>query len=347
MNPPLSIGIFESICGGMTGKELPENFIDEGFEMLRDLCELFAEQGEYRVETCIDPKILGSRELDMDGLVVHEIDYKDLDAKTESDRLQQWLGIAANLQLAVLIAPEYNGQLSRFVETFEAARIPLLNCKSPFVNFASDKMAVSKFCQQHHIAHPPTYLLSEFLAAATSPLADGPVVLKPRDGAGSLHIKCFAELAALRRELLEHAADYSEPERWIVQRWVVGKASSRSVIVHRDGTVRYLPWMEQVLDVHSIGTASDAATVAFSSAQPQTEMNPSIGRELMGQILKHFDGQTLGWIGFDFVLVPKQDHVEAVLIEINPRLTTTFVMIDPDAFQDDLLDCLASVFQRD
>jgi predicted ATP-grasp superfamily ATP-dependent carboligase len=163
-----------------------------------------------------------------------------------------------------------------------------------------------------------------------------PVVIKPIDGAGSLETELVPDAAALSVALSlrdpdarakVHALAWGEDELaeshfWVgfgrlgavlVQPFVAGTPMSASFLVDRRGRPHLVGVGRQ--DVELVGNrfVYRGGTVPCGSPELAGEARRAV--EALSSRLR-------GWVGVDFIL---DEGGRAVVLEINPRLTTSFV----------------------
>jgi predicted ATP-grasp superfamily ATP-dependent carboligase len=192
----------------------------------------------------------------------------------------------------------------------EAADGKLLSADSRFIELAGDKHATATHLMEADI---PTPLGLSFSAREPLPSsATYPAVLKPRDGTGSLGVRCVADIAAAH----DHVAAHPEVKHWRIERFHPGIAASIAAfggprgwlllppgrqLLSTDGEFRYLGG-EFPLEAPLAARAEDLARRALAALPP-----------------------TQGYIGLDLVLGPAADGSQDAVIEVNPRLTTSYV----------------------
>ena len=139
-----------------------------------------------------------------------------------------------------------------------------------------------------------------------------PAVVKPVDGAGSEQVRLirdWSELAAL-----------GDRDRWRVERFVTGSPVSVSVLCG-PGKFKLLPPTGQKFDREPFGTYVD-------SIYPLPATIADRATELARQTVEALPGTT-GYIGIDMVIPDAiaGDDQPAVVIEVNPRITLSYVKL--------------------
>ncbi len=216
---------------------------------------------------------------------------------------------------ALVIAPETGGLLASLVRRVEALGRAAWNCRPAAIVLCADKLALAQRCQE---AGVPTIPTSPVHWNAPPTPSEFPVVVKPRDGAGSQltrRIETLREWRALAEEYV--AAPGLEP---IVQPFVRGRALSVGVIFPFDGNraASVLPITEQHL-------SDDGRFTYLGGALPANLPEEIVGRihTIVDQTVQVVSGLR-GYVGFD-LLLPDAAPSAPLLVEINPRLTTSFV----------------------
>ncbi|MCO6456535.1 MAG: ATP-grasp domain-containing protein [Pirellulaceae bacterium] len=212
----------------------------------------------------------------------------------------------------LLIAPEFDGILHRLSRSVESLGGRLLSPPSELVAVATDK--------NHTARH---------LAAAGVPVPDGcswdgvasfpsgigwPAVLKPACGAGSLDIRRLNALADLdhwnSRDTLADAGN------WRVERWVRGQAASIALVRGTRQTVLLPACSQQLGD-------DDRCTYLGGSLPLSAELDAR-ARSLAVRVARSLPVWR-GYIGLDLVLGEDPRGDGDVVVEVNPRLTTSYV----------------------
>jgi predicted ATP-grasp superfamily ATP-dependent carboligase len=206
----------------------------------------------------------------------------------------------------VLIAPEMQGDLYRQVCRAEALGARLLSPGSPFVHVTSDKLALAELWEAHGVPTIPTTLLRR--GERISAQLRGPLVVKPRDGCGSLGVQLLAAP--------HDTIDWSEipADEAIVQPYRVGRAASIAALVGAD-CVHILPATWQRL-------AADGRFRYEGGSLPLEDSLQERAASLLRQALRVLPPAT-GFIGCD-ILLGDHPHDDCV-VEINPRLTTSYL----------------------
>lgn len=238
--------------------------------------------------------------------------------------LEQWRSMALACDLAIVIAPELDHQLTQVVEHLRLAGAKVLAPSASFLAATSDKLETAKLLVQSDIAHPPTQTLTDFLALARISGSLVPLTLKRRDGAGCADMMVFTDHNRLARWLAIHGSFYLTGRDWLVQEWLQGRPASMAVIANQAWQV--IGAVEQTIQF-ALNNENGCSPVCYlGGAGPLLGVADEILQQLASRVCQAFPVGAAGWIGIDF-LVPNdpaklQDYV---VVEINPRLTTSYL----------------------
>jgi len=203
--------------------------------------------------------------------------------------------LAKSADWSLLIAPETGRVLEQFVTQTLVSCGKLLGPPTQPTFIASDKWLLGALWEHYRIPTPKTF-------NATEPTRF-PVVCKPRDGCGS-------EKTYLIRNADEWAALPHDANR-LVQEYVPGHPVSVAFLVGPNQTVPLMPTFQHL--------TSDGRFRYLGGSLPippeLAERAIRLGSQAIGCVPELF-----GYVGVDLVLGERD-----VAIELNPRLTTSYV----------------------
>lgn len=269
--------------------------------MLQAILEDFQALRHHQIRSTLDARLRTSVPADLPVTIVDRKRYAEVFAL-----FLEWA------EAVLLIAPETDGVLERLSAQVEGAGKYLLGSSSKGVAAAADK-AVTDSCfraggvptARTHVGcldNEPSRLIADF---------GYPAVIKPIDGAGGEGISVVRRpsqiAAALRR--LERA---TRRQTFLLQEYIVGIPASLSCL--SDGT-RVLPLTLNTQFIHAgTGITYRGGTVHIDhwSRSAAFGIVKNIHRALPG---------LRGYFGVDLVLT----RSEPVFIEVNPRLTTSYI----------------------
>ncbi|MAT71508.1 MAG: hypothetical protein CMJ58_18530 [Planctomycetaceae bacterium] len=293
----MHVFIYEWITGGGLVEQagrLPESLLAEGAAMTAAVAEDFLALDDCRVTRLADPRVSHQR---LAGETIVEV-------HGEQERRAEFAAAAAAADYTLLIAPEFDHILARAFRAAREVSATILGGSADLIRVASCKQSTSERLLAAGVPTPEAVLLEADAERLPRDFAY-PGVLKPLDGAGSQH-------TYLVEGPLDEPPPYPWPRR--LERYVPGRAASVAAICGPGGYAMLPPcWQRQSVDGRF--TYLGGATI---DERPLAER----ARQLAGQALAALPPAT-GFVGVDLVLgnAPAGDAV----IEVNPRLTTSYV----------------------
>ncbi len=302
----MKVLIFEWLCGGGLWIDqiesggllnLRPSMMEQGQAMLRAVSEDFRQAG-HEVAILQDARRPPasdaiSRVWPVGGL--DELKSAMLTATGECDRV-------------ILIAPETDGCLLRCCDWLEPYRDRVLSPDREFIRLTSSKHETASWLQARGVQVPQGEIF-DTVTEETKLNLNRPLVIKPNDGAGSESVQ-FVDLESPIPDIPHHGT-------FRIEEFISGRPVSVSVLCG-SFTNEFLPPTGQQFDRqpfgHYIGTqfplAADLSARAGRLARAAVDALPP----------------TRGYIGIDMVL-SDQDPTLDVVIEVNPRLTMSYVRL--------------------
>lgn len=220
----------------------------------------------------------------------------------------------------LVIAPELDGRLASRCR-MAAELSPLsLNCRPETIDLCGDKWLLAKHLCLAGVRTLPTERLPRVQNRCVElPEAwmTEPLVLKPRRGAGSQSTwKCDNQQELARRSSEFRRESAGEEPVW--QPYVAGRALSVAALFDLASCqlVELLPVAEQRL-------SADGRFTYLGGTMPVVDFDQDAVVHLIRETAACIDGLR-GYVGFDLIL-PASEPENPVLVEINPRLTTSYV----------------------
>jgi hypothetical protein len=271
--------------------------------MLTAISADFARVRDCRVVTTWDAR-LGDFPVDrVEAIVVTSAD--------EEGRLFRQL--AAECDVTFVVAPEFDGILAARCGVVEAAGGHFLGPSLEAIELCADKLRLAEHLVRSGIPTIDTEPLADDLRGKTLPF---PAVIKRRDGAGSLLMAFVADREHLE-SVLPLCEDRCQRERMIVQPFVSGQSLSVGAIVSECGArVDLFPVAAQRLSYDNRFRYDGGRIPVACSAGGQIE-------RLVRRACDTIPGLS-GYLGFD-ILLPYASPEQPLLVEINPRLTTSYL----------------------
>ena len=291
----MKIFVYEFFSGGgLAGRPLPPSLAGEGDMMVRALLRDLAELRGV--------ELLASRDERLPALAGLET----IVPLPGEDALALYARGVAAADAAWPTAPETDRMLERLAQATIAAGRVLLGCRPPAVRLAASKRATAERLRQAGIAVVPTFTLADEV-----PPLPGRWVVKPDAGAGCDD----AVVLPGRQAAIERMAE--APGRLVAQPWIEGPALSLSLLC-AEGLARLLCCNRQRLSIADGRLALEGITV---------NAVPDVGGELaaLGGRLAAAIPDLWGYVGVDLVATANGP----VVLEINPRLTTSYCGLRP------------------
>jgi tyramine---L-glutamate ligase len=223
----------------------------------------------------------------------------------EFDALAHW---SPRVDGVLLIAPEHGGRLRERSQWVERHGGRLLSPDASFIELTTDKTRTAERLAAAGVAVPHALRLE-----ADEPLpADFPLpaVLKPNDGVGSLET-CLARSADEARSL---RARYSGPRR--LEAYCVGLPASVLALRGPRRSLLLPPCRQRM--------ACDGLFHYLGGAFPLAAELSQRACRLASAALAALP-PTRGYVGVDLILGSAPDGRDDVVLEVNPRLTTSYV----------------------
>jgi predicted ATP-grasp superfamily ATP-dependent carboligase len=210
--------------------------------------------------------------------------------------------LARRADWALLIAPEQNGLLAERCRWVEEVGGRLLGPSSEAVRLTGDKLRTFHHLRAAGVPTPQCSLLGEPVT--------WPAVLKPRDGAGSQATFLVRNDHELARCVAQAVAEGWRSEL-IVQPFVSGIAASIAFLIGPGRCVPLLPAAQHLSDDGRFRYLGGSVPLVGELRDRAIDL---------GRLAVEAIGGLRGYVGVDLVL-GDTDQV----IEINPRLTTSYV----------------------
>lgn len=293
--------------GSWPEPEIEGSLAKEGSEMVQGLIADFLKVPECEVVTTWDAR-LGNFPIRDNHLTVCVVRDRGEFIATRELLLQR-------ATHSLVIAPEFQGILAG--EICNRPGIVALNCSREATELCADKLRLAEILLSHGIRTIETapFEIRQFSEARLKWL---PSVIKPRDGAGSqFTYGVGSNFDPAVVSALDDAANSGF--EFIQQPYYRGRALSMAATVNPiSGAVTALPLAEQLLSddgrFHYLG--SRIGDLRGTAVEQSAE-------RLIRQCCAIIPGLS-GYVGFDLIELADNPK-ELVLVEINPRLTTSYL----------------------
>jgi tyramine---L-glutamate ligase len=296
--------VYEFVSGGgLAGREVPASLRGEASAMLAALVADLAAIGCHEIVTTADARFACATPPGVEVVTLPP-------ARKARESILD--GLIASADAVWLVAPETDRCLERLAAKVERQRTPLLGACANAIRRASDKADLPRRLARLGVRHPTTRALraGEDWARAARELGY-PVVVKPARGAGC-HGVCLARSARELRRAVAIAGRASGRGRLLLQQYVAGRAASVSLLADGRRAVAL-----------TVNAQSVRSSRQFSYRGGRTPLDHPLTSQAIDAALstcRALPGLR-GFVGVDLVLTA----TDAVVIEVNPRLTTAYL----------------------
>jgi len=302
--------VCEYITGGGLGTEpLSDSLVKEGTLMRDALLRHLAEINQFEIVTLHDARLPPS------PLASHSI------AVAAGQFNHIFTEALSSVALVWLIAPETNGVLLELSELCYASHDKgalFLGCGFDATLIGTSKTLCFEALREAKIYTLPVYAGEDLVAGKCDQLSTENInswVAKPEDGAGCDGIRLFDSIDDLTRWV-------KQDERYLnylAQPYQAGVAASFSMLC-RNGKAWLLSCNEQ--HITSDGDHFRLSGITINGMTAYWQRFETIARKIAKML-----PDALGYVGVD-VIVDTENDDKIYVIEINPRLTTSYVGLE-------------------
>lgn len=283
--------------GGLVGEPgaLPASFVREGATMAGALASDLSRIAGARVSALRDPRVL---QLALAGCEV-------IDVQSAASHWCEFERLAADADATILIAPEFDAILLKAARRAVDCGGRLVSPSAAFIEISAHKHETCRRLAEAGVRVPVGIVLEseDRLPAEFS----YPAVLKPVDGAGS-------------QDTVLVAGPYDEPPPYAWPRrlepFVPGLPASVAVLCGPAGRQPLLPCTQRL--------SADGRLRYLGGELPLAQGLAERATRLSEQALAALP-PTTGYVGVDVVLGRDPHGGEDFVMEVNPRLTTSYV----------------------
>ncbi len=292
----MSLFVCEFITGGgMQDRELPDSLAIEGDMMLVAVLKDFLEMGITDIITTRDAR------LRLLSLPVKQI-------VLEKDIYSTWKSCMASADTVLIIAPESENILFNLTLMAEQAGCTILGSPSTSVQTASSKLQTKNLLFKNKISCIETTLLKDKTILENQ----NGWVIKPDDGVGAEDCYFCTDIKDINK-----LKDLIYIENFVVQEYISGISASLSMICYH-GSALLLACNKQIFVFNSKNQVKEGKLkeIIVNGLPEQWAVFNSVA-----QNIAKADEGLRGYIGVDLIVT----ETESIVVEINPRLTTSYV----------------------
>jgi predicted ATP-grasp superfamily ATP-dependent carboligase len=286
--------------GGLAGRVVPASLAREGAAMRNALVADLAAIRRHRIVTTVDPRFPLKAPPGVEVVTLPPGNAALLGS------------LIASADAVWLVAPETEGCLGRLAAKAEGMGKTLLGPGAAAIRRASDKARLPRLLARHGVPHPRTRVLRQGVDWRLAAREVGyPVVVKPARGAGCNGV-CLARNARELRHAVNMARRANGRGALLLQRYVPGVAASVSLLADGRRAVAL-----------TVNAQSMRASRPFAYGGGTTPLDHPLAGRAVEAALRTCQALPglCGYVGVDLVLTDSA----AVVIEVNPRLTTAYL----------------------
>jgi len=294
--------------GGLAGRDVPASLVREGSAMRTALVADLLAIGTHEIVTTADARCAVDLPHGV-GIVTLPPGERERSARLD-------VAIAA-VDAVWVIAPETAGCLEQLAIQVEHHGRTLLGPGAAAIAAAANKAQLARRLAEVGIRHPQTRrVASSSRAEAAANEIGYPVVVKPICGAGSGGV-CVAHDALDLRRAVDAARDAGGRDEVLVQEYVHGAAASVSLLANGRDVVPL------AVNAQTVNAQPNASPRAFEYLGGETPFEHPLAAAAVTAALGTCRAVAglRGFVGVDVVLT----ETGAVVIELNPRLTTAYL----------------------
>ncbi len=292
--------VFEFITGGgFSQQALPESLEKEGLMMLKALLDELAILENIQLTVILDWRISSFALPNNSQLIT----------VSKSQSIYDLLPpLIEKVDLVWPIAPEMEGELQKITQLIEQKSKGLLNSFSSAVAICSDKLATLDLIEKQGVAVIKSTQLDVF-----TDTFEMPWVIKAKDGAGCLNTHYIAN----QQDYLHCSKQIKNKADYLIQRYIKGDALSLSCLF-RGGEAWLLCCNKQRISIVDGKFELHECLVNINITQT------IIYQGLINKVASSIVG-LYGYVGIDII---QPEWGQPLVLEINPRLTTSYVGIN-------------------
>ena len=316
--------IFEFVSGGgFSQLEIPSSLFCEGYAMLRTIIEDFKKLG-FHITTLLDSRIEFLSPY-MKADIIKSVGLKE-------DYLEKYIDCVRDSNYCFVIAPEFSNILYNLTKIVKKNNKKLLSIDLIGVELGASKLETYKFFLANKMNTPKSYNIPfngnvldlDFILQKFDQI-NSSIVIKPNDGVGSELIFYFEKKNDILHFFENSNKKFDTDRKFLLQEYIEGDPMSVSIINDQPHEKR-VENGPKILSINAQNLQITDPTMDsgyFGGSTPVDQFEQL--KSKIENILKWVDLSAFkGYFGID--LVKKTDN-SLSFIEINPRLTTSYVGI--------------------
>ncbi len=278
--------------GGLIGEPLPPSLAKEGQMMLNAIVSDLSDLPHVEVEITLDPRC--STESLPDMINIHII---------KNNYLPSLRSLCKSSDAALLIAPESDNFLEEVSEIIVAEEAFLLGSSPDVINLVSSKARTATYLSHHNISVIKTIIMND---AFDVPESNSGWIVKADQGAG-----CEQVVFCETKVQIELAV--SCLKKAIIQPMIKGIPASLSMLCHK-GKCRVIGYNEQIIEWQE-------NRLRYAGTKVNSLLDHKAQLDRLAKSVSAVLPELKGYVGVDVII----NEAQTTVIEINPRLTTSYV----------------------
>lgn len=319
-----TIFILEFVSGGGFNQvKIPAPLFAEGYGMLRSIIADFKNL-DYEIETLLDFRIhFLSRCLKADLINI---------VQNSDNFITKFKECVRKSKFCFIIAPEFLNTLFNLTKIALDSDAVVLSVGLKGIILGSSKLETYNFLKEKKICTPMTFLVPnkqgrcdiEFIIRKLNEF-DAPIIIKPEDGVGAESIYYFETENQIINFFNQSTDPLDHSRRYILQEFVKGRDLSVSLIGNNNpNTLSKSSPIIIGINHQNIVIKNSHHESKYLGGYTPVENWEDIAISLKQNFEKLNFSYFNGYFGIDFI--QKQDE-SLSFIEINPRLTTSYIGI--------------------
>jgi tyramine---L-glutamate ligase len=331
--------IYEHVSGGgFNNREIPLSLFSEGFGMLRTIIEDFKAL-DFEVKTMLDYRIMRMS-------ILLNCDYI-MEVKRGTTIIEEFKSLIKDCQYVFIIAPEFSKILYKFTKVAEDMGKTLFSMNSAPILLGSSKLQTYNFFKNSGVLTPMTFHIKNFDnkfsiedARKFFHLLHSPAILKPEDSVGAESIYLIRNEQELEKIISKENQYLDDNRDYVLQEYINGTDLSASFIKQENRLI--------ILSINSQKIKLIKNKINYLGGMTPADNSDHIKKEII-ELTENLDlTKFKGYFGIDFI---RMADGKIYLIEINPRLTTSYIgirniskanpillLVYPDTDPDEIID---------
>jgi tyramine---L-glutamate ligase len=283
--------------GGFNHSDLPSGLADQG-QLMRDSLLRDLSQLSFQVVTTVDARLEKPAYCDAFQVV-----------SADEDVWQVWEDQIRVADAVWFIAPETDTYLEKMTALAFKHQKNIIGSGLMSIQICSSKLATYQFLKQAGLATIETYLYAEWCKAKQCKW-----LAKPDDGAGCEETVCFDTAEELEHWLVQNR----KIDTHVIQPFIAGDSASISCVMHH-GKADVLSCNQQLIEIEGNEVVYLGCLV---NGMRQYRQSFEVLANKIAQLLPDL----IGYVGIDVIVHHEAaEPAQITVVEINPRLTTSYV----------------------